>query len=321
MLEVYLKKLSNLRTSRGRDLYPTATNHRAPHKPFLLLSILDLIAQGIIRDNFIEPSYELVDTWNGYWNAVMPIGKQSSMAYPFPRLRNDGFWPLVTNKGYDPKIDYNVSSMAKCREIYAGAMLDEDLFQYMVLQDSREKLRTILVKTYFNAQTQPIVIQQGIVNSVSYDYAQALVGKAAEQIGLFEKMPEEEKKPIRDAGFRKSIVNLYDHRCAMCGIRMLTPEGHTVVEAAHVVPWHDSHDDKPTNGLCLCRLCHWSFDEGLMSVGKQYEVLVSGRVRLNNNIPAHILPLADRQIFTPKEDVFWPAQSNLQHHRQEVFVL
>ena len=55
----------------------------------------------------------------------------------------------------------------------------------------------------------------------------------------------------------------------------MTPEGHTVVEAAHIRPWSDSYDDRPTNGLALCKLCHWSFDEGLMGVGRCYEVLCS----------------------------------------------
>ncbi|MCP4876094.1 MAG: hypothetical protein GY896_11565, partial [Gammaproteobacteria bacterium] len=43
------------------------------HKPFLLLYVMDMIAQGQVIENFIEPSFELVDTWNGYWNTVMPI--------------------------------------------------------------------------------------------------------------------------------------------------------------------------------------------------------------------------------------------------------
>ena len=46
-----------LRTDKGRDRYPAITYHRAPHKPFLLLSIMDLIAQGRITQNLIEPSY------------------------------------------------------------------------------------------------------------------------------------------------------------------------------------------------------------------------------------------------------------------------
>ena len=62
MLETYLQMFSKLRTDRGRERYPAFTYHRAPHKPFLLLSVIDLICQGRISQNLIEPSYELVDT-------------------------------------------------------------------------------------------------------------------------------------------------------------------------------------------------------------------------------------------------------------------
>gem|GEM_PF-2085881 len=43
MLEKYLNLFAKLRTDRGRDRYPEITYHRAPHKPFLLLSVMDLI--------------------------------------------------------------------------------------------------------------------------------------------------------------------------------------------------------------------------------------------------------------------------------------
>ncbi len=92
-----------------------------------------------------------------------------------------------------------------------------------------------------------------------------------------------------------------------------------VVEAAHIVPWSESQDDQPTNGLCLCRICHWSFDEGLMSVGKKYEVLVSKRVQSDRNMPGHIQTLMERPIFRPELEVYWPGQVNLSKHRQKVF--
>ena len=69
----------------------------------------------------------------------------------------------------------------------------------------------------------------------------------------------------------------------------------------------------------MCRLCHWSFDEGLMSVGKQYEVLVSDRVRIDSNIPGHILTLSDRSIFNPDTERLWPVQENLAGHRNKCF--
>jgi hypothetical protein len=61
MLEKYLQMFAKLRTGKGLDRYPEITYHRAPHKPFLLLSVMDLIAQCRITANLIEPSYELVD--------------------------------------------------------------------------------------------------------------------------------------------------------------------------------------------------------------------------------------------------------------------
>ena len=84
---------------------------------------------------------------------------------------------------------------------------------------------------------------------------------------------------VRDQGFRKAIVRLYEHRCAICGIRILTPEGHTVIEAAHIIPWSQTHNDSPQNGMSLCKLCHWSFDEGLMGVDLDYKVMVSPSVQ------------------------------------------
>jgi putative restriction endonuclease len=55
MLEKYIKLFSGLRTDRGRDRYPAITCHRAPHKPFLLLSMMDLIAEGQITHLWQDP--------------------------------------------------------------------------------------------------------------------------------------------------------------------------------------------------------------------------------------------------------------------------
>jgi putative restriction endonuclease len=310
---------AKLRTDKDRTRYPAWTKHRAPHKPILLLSVIDLMAQGRISRNFVEPSFELVEAWNWYWNEVMPFGKSSTMGYPFPRLQSDGFWYRVPNPGYDDKIDYNVSSMAKCREIYAGARMDKELYFLLAEPASREVLRNVLLRTYFAAEIQPRIADLGATNLAAYTYARELVSGVSDQRAICTEVQLDQEK-IRDYGFRKAIVSLYDHRCALCGIRILTPEGHTVVEAAHIVPWSETHDDLPTNGLCLCRLCHWSFDEGLMSVGDQYEVLVSRRVRIERNMPGHILTLSDRPIFKPGEDHFHPSHENLAWHRKIRFI-
>ena len=65
MLEKYIQMFAKLRTDRGRDRYPEITYHRAPRKPFLILCVMGLIAQGRVTENLIEPPFELVDKSEG----------------------------------------------------------------------------------------------------------------------------------------------------------------------------------------------------------------------------------------------------------------
>jgi putative restriction endonuclease len=320
VLDKHIKSFSRLRTDKNRKRWSALTTHQAPHKSFLLLSIMDLIVQGAITNNFIEPSFDLVDTWNGYWNSIMPLGSKGIMSYPFYHMRTEPFWQLIPNEGYKDQSGLTISSMVKLREIYSGAEIDDELFQILCKPETREQLRIALIDAYFAPEIRVKVLEQGQLNYAAYQYSEKLL-KVAEWKKDFDKAKDESdwQKKIRDSGFRRTIVNLYQHRCALCGIRMLTPEGHTIVDAAHVKPWKDSFDDRPTNGMALCKLCHWSFDKGLMSVGKKYEVLVSKRVVVEQNYPGHILTLTDRPIFTPKKESFWPAQDNLHWHRKNLF--
>jgi putative restriction endonuclease len=63
-LDQYLKIFSHLRTYKDRKNWSAITAFQAPHKPFPLLSIMDLIAQGLIAGNFIEPSLDARSNYN-----------------------------------------------------------------------------------------------------------------------------------------------------------------------------------------------------------------------------------------------------------------
>lgn len=52
-LSTYLRQFSKLRTDRSAN-WSAATQHQAPHKPFLLLAVLDLFAQGKITSYLIQ---------------------------------------------------------------------------------------------------------------------------------------------------------------------------------------------------------------------------------------------------------------------------
>jgi putative restriction endonuclease len=77
MLEKYFQMFAKLRTDRGRQRYPQITYHRAPHKPFLLLSVMDLIAQDRITENLIEPSYRILGDGPEIVNFVIYQGLSS----------------------------------------------------------------------------------------------------------------------------------------------------------------------------------------------------------------------------------------------------
>ena len=66
------------------------------------------------------------------------------MAYPFSRLRTDRFWHRIPKPGYDPDIEYNVSSMERLQEMYFGAKIDDERFAFMTQPNSRDHLRMVL---------------------------------------------------------------------------------------------------------------------------------------------------------------------------------
>ena len=48
MLDQYIKSFSRLRTDKNRKCWSALTTYQAPHKPFLLLSIMYLTAQSLL---------------------------------------------------------------------------------------------------------------------------------------------------------------------------------------------------------------------------------------------------------------------------------
>jgi len=70
------------------------------------------------------------------------------------------------------------------------------------------------------------------------------------------------------AQFRKKVRESYNATCIVCGLH-LPPSDYNRnpgVDAAHILPWSKFDLDDVSNGLCLCKLHHWAFDEGLISV-------------------------------------------------------
>ncbi|WP_027716779.1 hypothetical protein [Desulfuromonas sp. TF] len=95
--ETYINNFTHLNRAPG-PVWGEATRKRAPHKPILLLAVLDLVHRGAITSPFIDVTGDLVELnelFNLYWRRIIPLGQTSSIAFPFSRLDREPFWELV----------------------------------------------------------------------------------------------------------------------------------------------------------------------------------------------------------------------------------
>jgi len=321
MPENYASRFARLNANINPNFWTASTTYRAPHKPLVLLSVLDLLAEGTIQSNLIEFDDDLVDLFNIYWSIVDPPSQRANIAFPLWHLQSEGFWHLLPTPGYEQRVEEGraINSLGLLQKGVFGARLDEELFEQMRNESQRELLRAVLIETYFEPALGAKLAAQGVINQQAFRYGQELLQQVKAEKTIKEKGDSAYEVPARDQGFRRVVTRIYDHRCALCGIRMRTPEGHTVVDAAHIVPWSVSRNDDPRNGLALCRLCHWTFDEGLLGVNVQYTVQASPRLRAEQNLPAHLAALDGRGMITPADTDYWPAADSLQWHLGNVF--
>lgn len=318
----YAKRFASLRTDKSRSRWPDAICNQAPHKPLLLLSVLDLFEQGGIKSNLIELTSDLGELFARYWERVLPFGQRGNIALPFFHLRSDGFWHLLPQAGRAEILNSvsQIRSLSRLEETVLGARLDEALYELLCLPEARMFLRAILIETYFAPAMRESVVEQSTVNHEAFRYSNKLLERQTDQAvrEMLESL-EEYRPAVRNQGFRRAIVTVYSHRCALCGIRVRTLDGHTMVDAAHIIPWSVNHDDRPANGMALCRTCHWTFDEGLFRVSPSYEILASTQLRAATNLPGYLSNLEGCGIVRPPEEVYWPDPDSLKWHHKNVF--
>ena len=318
-IEDYAKRFARLRTNRNRKVWSGVTAHQAPYKPLLLLCVLDLLDSGGISSNLIEITEDLAELFGRYWERVLPFGRPGNLALPFFHLRGDGFWHLIP-RHESARLGSQIAYVSRLREEILGARLDEKLFDLARSKENRDRLRSVLIDSYFSPETRGIVSEQSAINRGAFFYSEELL-RSPEDPKVGETLPVEEayRPAVRDQGFRRAVVTAYLHRCALCGIRVRTLDGRTTVAAAHIVPWSVTHDDRPANGMALCRMCHWVFDEGLMRVSSGYEILASPHLNVADNLPGYLTNLEGRGILGPSRGPFWPDVGSLRWHRENVF--
>lgn len=121
----------------------------APHKPILLLSIMDLIESNQIDSPFIPISETLQRIFRQNWKRYVSrsSGFNCALQYPFYHLSSSPFWHLRRTGDY---VETAPTSMKALKKSYVGADIDQALFNLMRDPRTREELRAVLISTYLS---------------------------------------------------------------------------------------------------------------------------------------------------------------------------
>jgi putative restriction endonuclease len=298
----WLERLYSLRRDKRGS-------HERPHKPVLLLSILDLLDRGVIAENKVPLSDELARSFRRHFDVVRERDDQPTVQYPFFHLSGDQFWELVPKPGeaaiYRSGATSGAPSVAELRRRVAYGQFDDHLWALMSDRQSRYLLRNALIARYFPERREQL---------------KALVSASPpEQRALGDQEP-----PGRGAAFRHTILEIYDYRCAACGIRVLLNQGLSLVEAAHLIPFGVSRNDKPTNGMALCPNHHWAMDRHLIApcpdTKRRSGVWRVNGERLDERIEGQrdLVVLSGKPVIPPTEAKFYPAIEGLRWREQHL---
>ncbi|MBA4155399.1 HNH endonuclease [Flavobacterium sp.] len=324
--QLALNKYCNDFKKLNRSTHPVLG--KAPHKPILLLSVLQLIRKGEITSNRIEITPELVLAFKSNWQALVTTLHTCNFALPFFHLKSEPFWQLTFLSKGASSIK-SMSTLNSVKDNIAFAEIDQALFLLMVDEVTNVYLEKMLLEQYFPTITDRYVeeapklqyalefeIKNQMVNDTKEEYQtkiQTLENQLTEE-------EFEEERFIRGGIFKKEIPRLYNHQCCISEMKIETTINAQLVDACHIIPFSFSNDDTISNGICLSPNLHRAYDRGLLTITEDYIVRISPTVRETQS-PYGIMQFAGKRIALPQEYKHYPSVQNLSWHRKEKFVM
>ena len=313
-LQDYIRRLQGLQDSR-----------QTPHKPFLLLIIIEMLESGELSENCI--SFREIEEKKLFFAELIAVfnrrnasNRQPSLHNPFFHLKTNGFWHLEPSE-LQSRPAASTPGDAYLRNVDATAKLDESLFVLFVMPEYRAILRQTLISTYFSNIGYEIemVVGEYRIHRREHikQYSEQLIQDTQHPFSMQKEVASiQVETPVRSAGFRRAIMEIYKHACAVCELNIQAASGESVTDAAHIVPFSVSYNDDIRNGISLCKSHHWAFDTGLISVSDAYQVVVSPSIQ--GPTASMLTELRDRDIWLPRATEHYPDKDALTWHREKV---
>lgn len=313
-LQQYFKAFTRLK--RGGTKYGLA-----PHKPVLLLSVIELIEKGIVTDNQIIVDANLVGTFKENWLLLVNTPHQEDFTQPFFYLQNEkisgaGYWFLQAMPGC--QINAHIKSVNVLANVCQYGYLATDLWILLNEPIKRNYLKQLLLDTYFSATKYQLINAkqegQGYLNDQISDLLEEPEAKY-KRISI----QTEEDVFVRSGLFKRLVTRIYQNQCSFTGMKMISTFNYNFIDACHIVPFNLTHNDKVNNGIALCPNLHRVFDRGLVSVNPDYRILVSKHLTEDEKHPYGLKQLAGKKMLLPIQQTHYPAQEALTWHRMKVF--
>ena len=319
ILQDYIQGLQNLQN-----------RSRKPHKPFLLLIIIEMLDCGELSENHIP--FEAIENKRHFFTALIEVFNsvngtnwRPSIHNPFFHLKTNGFWHLDPIE-LQARPGGDTPRLSQLRDMRAVAKVDENLFLLLAIPDYRAILRQTLINSYFSEMRDAIERVIAEHRSICCEHIAAHIEAYSQQLIQDTQRPFlmlrdvasiQTEIPVRSAGFRQAVMQIYDYTCAICALNIRALSGESVTDAAHIIPFSVSYNDDIRNGMSLCKLHHWAFDAGLISVSETYQVVVSPSMTEHGPTASMLARLHDRQIWLPCGE-YRPAPEALAWHRETV---
>ncbi|MEX1187982.1 MAG: HNH endonuclease [Bacteroidia bacterium] len=303
------KKLLNLRPNKKGKI-------TSPHKIALLLAVAQLFEEGLIYDNRIDFSPELVAYFQKIGLLLSPeYGNKLLIHMPFYHLQSSGFWHLKTISGFERMLTSSNSpkSLKAMSEYIEYAQLSPELYHAMLNPIEREVLRTILINKYFPD------------SSLSYTQIEAstkLYLELEENIFLNGAVTDTETEmeyEVRGSLFKQRVPKIYNYRCAISGLQVSSTLSISMVDACHIQPWSLNHIDTIQNGICLTPTLHRAFDRGLIAISDDYRVIISESFMEDKNSSYAISQFNRKPLLLPHKKEYAPSLDFIAWHRENSF--
>jgi putative restriction endonuclease len=290
----------------------------ALNQPILLLSVIDLITQGLLNENNITVSDQLINTFKRYWSVLSSDRfEEIDFAIPFFHLKNKKpqFWHVKFSEQYTGGRPQTINSLRRDVE---RAKIDDELFDLLRDYNAKKELIDILISAWFSSSQKQIedvlTINQSLQDSTWNELESIESSDTDAQPKVYLR-----KSLFREAIFRKSVVHLYDYRCAFCRLKVTRSLSQSIVDGAHIKPFSEFYDNRPDNGLSLCKNHHWAFDRGWFAVDDRYQIIVASDLQEDSPYPRLMREFHGEQILLPSSDQYYPRIDALQWHRKNVF--